>query len=137
MRCPDCNTFVRHELETEIISIEVDPTTGEITGEITLRLVCANCSTTLAETTASFYHDPLDIKDHASELEGLEDIWELTGNENVDPADTYEPPGKPLRAQKHLYYGEITATLNCTHCDSEWEVTFDTEKVAGSQFDPY
>jgi hypothetical protein len=135
------------------MTVEVeDSDVTDDTFTMTVRAVrpCASCGNEQAEYTFDFdqtiEHSCPDERGeegaHAEDFEeDLEDrTFELRGEPDVEVVDDYQTTdrhGKPIKSvryQRHLLGVSYTATVTCSRCEDEIELT-DSETVPASSFD--
>ncbi len=125
MRCPDCNKFVAYEEgEPEVNVLDLDDQ-GNINAEVCITLNCAECGTTLKESSFTLEETHITaleehVKDNHPELIKDEknidlSIFEIQEN-GVEFTSRTEGKGRGLKT----YYGfSLDYAINCTECSEE------------------
>jgi hypothetical protein len=138
MRCPDCNKFVSLDTSQEPeVDLDVDETTGEVTGTVRIVNTCAECGTEMTEATfdvdVEFDGAEAHIKDHAGDDMVLEDLdkHELEMEDFApDRDERYEGKG---RGTKTFYRTEGTITVKCS-CGMSWSQPW-SDEIQASHMD--
>jgi len=133
VRCPDCNKFVGNEQGDPELDLQVDldrdekgqPGAAQISGNVRLILLCADCNTELAEsqrdieTEVSMEHKEAESHDATLEDEAAESTDRFDGK-----------PGTPARYRRHYYGAEISGKVSCS-CGATAEFSAVVEEQAG------
>jgi hypothetical protein len=151
MRCGSCEKMVSHEVELEDDSPSPDVTVAswdpetriaefEARAEVTVKLVCADCSDDLATTELELEGSV----DHTCQ-EGDEEPEVLNEACTLDASDrkqatkhrllkngTVQTKPVPYRYQKRFYGAEGTITFRCGRCQADLEVEVSDEVQASS-----
>ncbi len=123
MRCPNCNKFVGHEAEGEVMDEGVDAESQTATREVRIVLQCSECGEELAETNLEVEFD----LSHECTKKGEEREIECDEPEvNID--DRFEGKGRGI---KHFYVADCTMTYKC-NCGHEGEASATEEEQASS-----
>jgi len=114
MRCPDCNKFVSNEeQEPDEAEIEVDDD-GNITVQVRIVNVCADCSAELAEANLDMTADAQsEVEEHKKECLDAAFSVEQTSSERESRSE-----GKG-RGMKTFYGAAVHYKVTCDKCDEE------------------
>lgn len=145
MRCPDCNKFVSFDAETEPeLDTSVD---DEGVIRINARIVntCQECGQELKEATLEI---EIDLSEEATKhMEAChsgdskeEPKWSVvdesgTRTERTQDKDRHGRPIKSSRYMKHFYGAEVSAGLQCDHCNETVAEGTGEDDVQGSGMD--
>ena len=122
MRCPDCNKFVGLDTESDPeMDLEVDDTTGQVTGTVRIVNACADCS---SELTEAIFEVDLDFEEAQEHLAGLGQSHELELSEDVVTRDA-RTEGKG-RGTRTFYGASATFEVKCA-CGLAWSKEWSDE----------
>lgn len=139
--CSSVPGFAGFEEPTVEVENE-DTADGEL--QVAVRVVrpCSGCGNDQAELTlefaTSFDHECPEGGDYTEEEDDR--TYEIVGSVDAEPVDEYQTTdrrGKPIRNaryQRHLIGASISATVKCSCCEEEFEVT-DQQTEAASSFE--
>lgn len=141
MRCEGCDGKfgANGEPEAEVESEDVADTT--LTADVLVNVPCANCGGEYKSGYVSIEAEIDDPDDHNPDCPGGDDrTFEITSTD-AQVSDDYRPKTRtlkngqerpvPLRFQRHYYDVEVTFSVRCTACETEFEVKADDSIGAG------
>ena len=134
MICPDCHKAVSYADEPEVEIDQEDVEDSEYTVSMTVKLVCAECSTGLKETTIEgSYTIPHDCRAAGEEDDDLEFTVE---DSEIEPIERPElgKKGQPLRNGKTYYGAKVTGQVRCERCSLVYDVEV-ADDCAASDFE--